>query len=149
MFILKLLNAHRILSKKEIKVYKKTCNCTESLFLGFFQRTCFIFLKNKFSEIFISLYAYYVFSDLNLINYFLDTEVRYTIHLESGILFTKFNLQSIKVSYIREDWRKIIIFTKFLLFTDVSPLVICLCFCALNQCPYFLFSDQKSNFCDW
>ena len=72
--------------KKRLKFTKKLVIVLKVFFLGFFQRTCFIFLKNKFSEIFISLYAYYVFSDLNLINYFLDTEVRYTIQLESGTL---------------------------------------------------------------
>ena len=47
------------------------------------------FLKNSFSFSKIFLFAILLLCifDLNLINYFLDTEVWYTIQLESGTLF--------------------------------------------------------------
>ena len=56
-------------------------------FLGFLRGLVLFFLKNNFSEMFIFAILLLCIFDPNSISYLMDTEVRYTIQLESGTLF--------------------------------------------------------------
>ena len=58
-------------------------------FLGFLRGLVLFFLKNNFSEMFIFAILLLCIFDPNSISYLMDTEVRYTIQLESGALFTE------------------------------------------------------------
>ena len=72
------------------------------------------FLKNSFSflEIFIFAILLLCIFDLNLINYFLDTEFRYTIQLESGTLFNlgpvHYCWMAVGLVTFTSKWQKII-----------------------------------------